>query len=68
MMFIVVGEARAVDGLTKCLENQILADAFGLESGVTTEGSCSLILYYDHIDDLGTRSYSVHTTFLLLGT
>ena len=38
-----------MDGEAKWLEDQILADVFGLESGVTAEGSCSLVLYYDHI-------------------
>lgn len=45
----VVGGARAVGGQAECLENQILADVFGIESGVTTEGSYFLVLYYDHI-------------------
>ena len=44
----VVGGARAaVGGQAECLEDQILADGFGLESEVTTEGSSSLVLYYD---------------------
>ena len=41
----VVGGAWAVDGQAECLEDQILADVFGLESGVTTEGWSSLVLY-----------------------
>ena len=45
MMCRVVGGARAVDGQAECFEDQILADVFGLESGVATEGSCSLVLY-----------------------
>ena len=28
------------------------ADVFGLESGVTTEGWASLVLYYDHINSI----------------
>ena len=46
----VVGGARAVDGQKECLKDHILADVFGLESGMTTEGSSSLVLYYDHIN------------------
>ena len=42
----VVGGARALDGQAECLEHQILADVFGLESGVTIDGSCSLMLHY----------------------
>ena len=48
----VVGEARAVDGQAECLEGQILADVFGLERVVTTEGSCSIALYYGHINSI----------------
>ena len=48
----VVGGARAVDYQTECLEDQILADVFGLESGVATEGLCSLVLYYDHVNSI----------------
>ena len=51
----VVGGARAVDGQAECLEDQILPDVFGFESGVTTEGWSSLVLYYDHINSI-TRS------------
>ena len=32
IMCRVVGEARAVDGQAECLEDQILANVFGLES------------------------------------
>ena len=46
----VVGGARAVDGQAECLEDQILADVFGLKSGVTTEGWSSLVLHCDHIN------------------
>ena len=45
----VVGAARVVDGQAECLEDQILAAVLGLESGMTTEGSCSLVLCYAHI-------------------
>ena len=41
-----------MDGQAECLEDQILADVFGLESGVTTEGSSSLVLYYEHISSI----------------
>ena len=44
--------ARSVDGQTECPEDQILVDVFGLESGVTTEGWASLVLYYDHIHSI----------------
>ena len=37
------------------LQIRCLADVFGLESGVTTEGSCSLFLYDDHVNSI-TRS------------
>ena len=32
------------------LQIRRLADVFGLESGVTTEGSCFLVLYFDHVN------------------
>ena len=48
----VFGGARAVDGQAGCLENQILADAFELESGVITEMWSSLVLCYDHINSI----------------
>ena len=48
----VVEGARAVDGQAECLEDQTLADVFGLENGVTTERSCSPVLYYDHINSI----------------
>ena len=44
--------AKALDGQAKCLEDQILADVFALESGVTTEGSSPLVLNYDHINSI----------------
>ena len=48
-----VVEARAAgDCQAECLEDQILVDVFGLESGVTTEGSYSLAFYYDHINSI----------------
>ena len=31
-------------------------DVFGLESGVTTEGSCSLVLCCDHINSIATNT------------
>ena len=34
------------------LNNRCWADVFGLESGVTTEGSCSLVLYYDDVNSI----------------
>ena len=48
----IVGGARAVDGQEEYLEGQILADMFGFESGVTTEESCSLALYYAHVNGI----------------
>ena len=48
----VVGGARAVNGQAQCLEDKILQMFFGLESGVTTEGWASLVLYYDHINSI----------------
>ena len=47
----VVGGARAVDGQAECLDH-ILADVFMLESGVTTKGSSSLVLYYEPINGI----------------
>ena len=48
----VVGGARTVDCQAEYLENQILADVFRFKSGVTTGGSSSLVLYYDHINSI----------------
>ena len=71
----VVGGARAKDGQAECLEDQILADVFGLESGVTTEGSSfctnrlgsnSLVLYYDHINSITRNTQLFYTSTLLL--
>ena len=53
-----VGGVRAVDGQAECLEDQILADVFGLESRVTTEGLSSLVLYYDNINSI-TRNAQI---------
>ena len=52
----VVEGARALDGQGECLEDQILTDAFGLESGVTTEGWSSLVVYYDHINSIARNT------------
>ena len=52
----VVGGVKAVDGQAECLEDQILADVFGLENEVTTEGSSSLVLYYDDIINFITKN------------
>ena len=52
----VVGGARAVDGQAESLEDQILADVFGLESRVPTEGLCSLVLYYDHVNSIARNT------------
>ena len=52
MMCRVVGGASAVDSQVECLEDQILEDVFGLESGVTTDGSSSLVLYDDRINSI----------------
>ena len=51
-MYIYVGGARGVDGQAECLQDQILPDVFGLESGVTTEGWSPLVLYYDHVNSI----------------
>ena len=51
MVSRVVGGARTVDGQAECLEDQTLGRCvWDLGSGVTTEGSCSFVLYYDHIN------------------
>ena len=39
-------------GQAERLEDQILADVFDLECGVTTEGWSSFVLYYDHINGI----------------
>ena len=64
----VVGGARAVDGQAECLEGQISADVFGLKSGVTTEGSCSLVLYYDRLKGItrNTQLFCIYYFLLLL--
>ena len=43
------------------------ADAFGLESGVTTEGWISLVLYYDHIHSIIKNAATIYATLLVLG-
>ena len=48
----VVGGAKQMGGQAECLKDQILADVFGLESGLATKESCSLVLHYDHMDIL----------------
>ena len=49
--------------MVRQLEDQILADVFGLESGVTTEGWSSLALYYDHIK---SKTRNTQLLYLLL--
>ena len=60
----VVGGARAVDSQAECLEDQILTDVFGLESGVTTEGSCSFVLYYDHINSIARNMQLLYICYV----
>ena len=62
----VVEGARAVDGQEKCLEDQILADVFGLESAMTTDGLCSLVLYYDHIKSITRKTQPLYIYMLCL--
>ena len=64
-MCTVVGGSRAVDGQAKCLEDQVLTDVFGLESGVTTEGSCSLVLYYDHINSITRNTQLLYICYFV---
>ena len=52
----VVGGARAVNGQAECLQDQMLGRCFGLGSGVTAEGSCSLVLYYDHVNSIARNT------------
>ena len=52
-----------MDGQAECLEDQILASVFGLESGVTTEGSCSLVLYYDCINSITRNMQPLYTRY-----
>ena len=66
MMCRIVGGARAVDGQAECLEGQTVADVFGLKSGVTTEGSCSLVLYYDHMHGITRNTQLLYNATLLL--
>ena len=60
MLCRIVGGARTVDGQAEYLE--ILADVFGLECGVTTEGSSFLVFYYDHINSIITRNTQLLNT------
>ena len=61
----VVGGARAVDCQAEYLENQILADyVFGLKSEVTTEGSSSFVLYYDHINSITRNTQLLYICYL----
>ena len=66
----VIGRARAVGGQVECLEGHILADVFGLESGVITEGPSALFLYYNliNIRTRNTQLLSIYATLLLLDT
>ena len=66
----VIGGARAVDGQAECLEDQILADVLGLESGVTIEGPPSHVFYYEHINSITTNTQLLYmyATLLLLDT
>ena len=52
-----------MDGQAEYLEDQILADVFGLESGGATEGSCSLVLYYDHINSITRNTQLFHICY-----
>ena len=62
----VVRGARAVDGQAECFKDQILADVFGFESGVTTERSCSLVLYYGHINSITRNTQPLYIPGILL--
>ena len=52
MMCTVVGVARAVNGWAECLADQMLADVLGFECGATIRGSCSLFIYYTHVNSI----------------
>ena len=52
----VVGGARAVDGQAECFEDKVFDKCFGLKRGVTTEGSCSLFLYYNHANSIARNT------------
>ena len=54
----VVEGARVVDGRAECLEDQILADVIG--SSATTEGWSSLVVYYDHINNITRNTQLLH--------
>ena len=58
-----VGGARAVDSQAECLEDQILADTFELESVVTTEGSYSLVLYCDLMNSITRNTELLHKCY-----
>ena len=60
----VVGGARAVDGQAKSLEDHILANVFGLENGVTTEGSSSLVRYYDRINSITRNTQNTQLLYI----
>ena len=55
--------ARAVGGQAECLVDQILADVFGLESGVTTEVLSSLVVNYDHIISITKNTQLLYMLF-----
>ena len=63
MICRVVEGARAVDSQAECLEDQILADVFGLERGVTTEGLSSLDLYYDYINSITRNTQPLYICY-----
>ena len=59
----VVGGARATDGQAQCLEDQILAEMLGLENGVTTEGSFSLVIYCDYINSITRNTQLIYMCY-----
>ena len=61
----VIEGARVVDSQAEFLEDQILVDVFGLESGVTTEGSYPLVRCYDHIISITRNTQLLHIYLLL---
>ena len=65
VMCKVVGGVRAVDGQAECLQDQILANVFGLESGVTTEGSHFLILCYDDINSTTRNTQLLYISYFI---
>ena len=56
-----------MDGQAKCFEDQILADVFGLGSAMTTEGLCSLVLYYDHIKSITRNTQPLYICYVCGG-